>query len=148
MQECKNSVMMMLVTIMVTRTKWVDPNQHYCPPNTMLDLSKSHTTRMWHYKPYFLLLGGSDHMVVACGPSGEQECSSMSKDMEVSLLGALTIFLFLLWKIDTTLRVVCLLLTVIYNHMKYGNVHLQITADGALFGHHCFIPFWVGVIHH
>ena len=58
--------------------------------------------------------------------------------MEVLLLGGLTIFLFFLQKIDTTFKIVCLLLRAIYDHTKYGNVHLKMTADGALFGHCCF----------
>ena len=43
-------------------------------------------------------------------------------------------FLFLLKQIDTTLKVVCLLLTVIHNHMKYGKAHLQMAYDGTLLG--------------
>ena len=73
------AVMMTLVTITVTRTRQVEASQHYCPPNTMLAVPKFHTTRVWHYEPYFLLLGGGDHVVVACGSSSEQECSSMSE---------------------------------------------------------------------
>ena len=69
-----------------------------------------------------------------------QECSSISYESNVNGSGDvgglfLTIFLFLLQKIDTTLKYVCLLLTVIYDHTRYGNVHLQMTAKSALFGH-------------
>ena len=42
-------------------------------------------------------------------------------------------FPFLLQKIDTTLKGVCLLLTAIYDHTEYGNVHLQMTPDDTFF---------------
>ena len=74
-------------------------------------------------------------MVVACWSSGEQECSSRSSDVDVSLLGALMIFHFLLQKIDSTLKeCIPLLLMVIYDHTKYRNVHLQMSIHSSFRG--------------
>ena len=155
------AVMMVLINAPTTRTKLVETSQHHyqltsngfkidhsvCFPPfpqvphwenvTLLTLLFPFPLQQWLHHSYL----------------GIQGCAGMFLDIIWCLWRCggllLTIFLFLLQKIETTLKGVCLLLATIYDHVEYGNVHLEMTADDTLFGTLFFPPLSEeGVIHH
>ena len=131
------AVMMVLLNEPTTRTKLGDASQHHyqltwCllpPRSTLTDCNVTYFTFSFWQWPGHSHLRGQQHAwmflnIVWClwWCRGLPSCGGF----------LLTIFLFLLQQIDTTLKGVHLLLTMIYNHMKYGNAHLQMADNGTL----------------
>ena len=117
-------------SVTAAKMQLVEASHHFLS-NTVFTVPKSHIDRMQKHKLF----------VMGCGSVGAQECSSQSQqsDVEGSLvgtsLGALLTFFCNFPLLATkdrccTSECIHLLLTVIYNHMKYRkclltNIHPQ-----------------------